>query len=191
MFALGAALGSLATIAWLSVGGKIQLLERWSSDYDDLAHYREVRDFVRERYVGDSDPDTLVRVALTSMVESLDEYSRYYHTNNEIEGFKRETRGSFAGIGIADSMWSPGHPGNEATAAKTLAIEHQVIACSLEVLKEVTKFKCDSRVAPPPCKALPMKGNGPVEIRVRTDRIHEGVIDHPVDECVRECLFQA
>ncbi len=100
VLALGAALGSLATIAWLAVGGEIQLLERWSSDYDDLAHYREVRDFVRERYVGDSDPDALVRVALTSMVESLDEYSRYYHTNNEIEGFKRETRGSFAGIGI-------------------------------------------------------------------------------------------
>ena len=100
MLALGAALGSLATIAWIAVGGEIQFLERWSSDYDDLAHYREVRDFVRERYVGDSDPDALVRVALTSMVESLDEYSRYYHTNNEIDGFKRETRGSFAGIGI-------------------------------------------------------------------------------------------
>lgn len=100
VLALGAALGALATIAWISVGGEIQLLERWSSDYDDIAHYREVRDFVQERYVGDSDPDALVRVALTSMVESLDEYSRYYHTNNEIQGFKRETRGSFAGIGI-------------------------------------------------------------------------------------------
>ena len=100
VFALGAAIGSLTTIAWISVGGSIQLLERWSSDYDDLAHYREVRDFVRDRYVGESDPDALVRVALTSMVESLDEYSRYYHTSGEVEGFKRETRGSFAGIGI-------------------------------------------------------------------------------------------
>ena len=100
VFALGAAVGSLATIAWISVGGSIQLLERWSSEYDDLAHYREVRDFVRERYVGESAPDVLVRVALTSMVESLDEYSRYYHASGEVETFKRETRGSFAGIGI-------------------------------------------------------------------------------------------
>ena len=100
VLALGAALGSLVTIGWISVGGEIQLLERWSSDHDDIAHYREVRDFISERYVGESDPDALVRVALTSMVESLDEYSRYYHTSDEIDGFKRETRGSFAGIGI-------------------------------------------------------------------------------------------
>ena len=100
VFTLGAAIGSLATIAWISIGGEIQLMERWSSEYDDLAHYREVRDFISERYVGESDPDALVRVALSSMVESLDEYSRYYHTTDALDGFQRETRGSFAGIGI-------------------------------------------------------------------------------------------
>lgn len=104
MFLFGACLGGLGTCAWIVWGGSFRVLESWSSSYDDLAHYRRVRNFVLDNYVEEPDPDELVRVALTGMLESLDEYSRYYHTADEIEGYRRETRGSFAGIGIVFSF---------------------------------------------------------------------------------------
>ena len=40
-------------------------------------------------------------------------------------------------------------------------------------------------------KASPMKGDGVVECGMCTYRVYEGVIDDPVDSCVRECLLEA
>jgi len=100
-FVLGASFGSLfVTVVWFAIGGRSLFLEGLSSSNSDLAHYRMVRNFVMERYVDEPDPDELVRVALSGMVESLDEYSRYYHTKSEIDVYKRNTHGSFAGIGV-------------------------------------------------------------------------------------------
>jgi carboxyl-terminal processing protease len=87
-----------ALLGALLVGVSVQLL-RFSED-EDIEHYREVRDFVRQRYIEEPDPDALVRAALAGMVESLDEYSRYLSSDDETSIFDRETRGSFTGIGV-------------------------------------------------------------------------------------------
>lgn len=64
----------------------------------DLAHYRQVRDFVSSSFVRDVDPDELLMSALKGMVGELDPYSRYYD-QVESQEVERETRGSFVGIG--------------------------------------------------------------------------------------------
>ena len=87
-----------ALLGALLVGVSVQLL-RFSED-EDIEHYREVRDFVRQRYIEEPDPDALVRAALAGMVESLDEYSRYLSSDDATSIFDRETRGSFTGIGV-------------------------------------------------------------------------------------------
>ena len=91
-FLIGVLLGAL-------IVGILAKIRPFSGE-EDLDHYKEVRDFVRERYVEEPDPDELVRIALAAMVESLDEYSRYLSTTAETSTFDRETRGSFTGIGV-------------------------------------------------------------------------------------------
>jgi len=91
-FVIGVGVGALAAVAL----AKSPLF----SVEDDLAHYREVRNFVLERYVDESDSGELVREALVGMVGSLDEYSRYLSTDTETSSFTRETQGSFTGIGV-------------------------------------------------------------------------------------------
>ena len=92
VFFIGVLLGALAV-------GILVKIQPFSGE-EDLDHYQEVRDFVRDRYVEEPDPDELVRSALAGMVESLDEYSRYLSTHEETSTFDRETQGSFTGIGV-------------------------------------------------------------------------------------------
>lgn len=73
--------------------------ELWPSGLEeDLAQYREVRDFAREAFVRDVDDGELVELALSGMLRGLDEYSRYYDTEQS-KALERETRGRFRGIG--------------------------------------------------------------------------------------------
>jgi carboxyl-terminal processing protease len=65
----------------------------------DITHYREVRRFVLDHFVGVVDPDVLVQDALQGMLGNLDEYSRYYD-QSESQRVDRETRGRFTGIGV-------------------------------------------------------------------------------------------
>jgi len=91
-FILGVGVGALS----LGLLSKLSLL----SGEEDLAHYREVRDFVLERAVDEPEADLLVREALSGMLASLDEYSRYLSTDMETSSFNRDTQGSFTGIGV-------------------------------------------------------------------------------------------
>ena len=91
-FAIGVGVGMLS----LGVLSKLSLLPT----EQDVDHYKEVRDFVLDRSVDEPAPEELVREALTGMVGSLDEYSRYLSSDTETSSFNRETQGSFTGIGV-------------------------------------------------------------------------------------------
>lgn len=66
---------------------------------EDLAFYRHVRDLVQNEFVREVDERELLDGALTGMLQSLDEYSRYY-VHEEVERIDRETRGEFRGVGV-------------------------------------------------------------------------------------------
>lgn len=66
----------------------------------DVAHYREVREFVRSSFVGEVDEDRLVERALDGLVRSLDPYSRYYDDPASAAQVDRETSGHYTGIGV-------------------------------------------------------------------------------------------
>jgi len=70
-----------------------------TEDDADLRHYGEVRDFVQEAFVEETDPDEMVDRALHGLVESLDDYSRYYN-QPEVVGLERETGGRYEGFGV-------------------------------------------------------------------------------------------
>jgi carboxyl-terminal processing protease len=91
-FVIGVGVGALS----LALLSKLPLI----SGEEDVAHYKEVRDFVLERAVDEPNPDTLVREALSGMLGSLDEYSRYFSSDTDTSSFNRETQGSFTGIGV-------------------------------------------------------------------------------------------
>lgn len=83
-------------------GGLLTLgaLSLWRRGEDqDLARYREVRDWVRERYVREVADQDLVDAALHGMVESLDGYSRYYDSE-QVAALERDTTGRYRGIGV-------------------------------------------------------------------------------------------
>lgn len=65
----------------------------------DIAHYREVRDFVTRNFVREVDPDRALDHALQGMLSSLDDYSRYYDAP-DAEQLNRETGGRYTGIGV-------------------------------------------------------------------------------------------
>ena len=65
----------------------------------DMTRYRAVRDWVRENYVREVEPDGLIDSALHGMVESLDGYSRYYDSG-QIAALERDTTGRYRGIGV-------------------------------------------------------------------------------------------
>jgi len=65
----------------------------------DLAHYREVRDFVREAAVREVTDDELLDLALHGMLSGIDVYSRYYD-RDEAQALDRETVGRYVGIGV-------------------------------------------------------------------------------------------
>ena len=65
---------------------------------EDLAHYRRVREFVAESFVGETDPDRMVDDALHGLARGLDPYSRYYDAA-ETRELERETAGRYTGIG--------------------------------------------------------------------------------------------
>jgi carboxyl-terminal processing protease len=70
-----------------------------SGGEDDLRHYGEVRDFVQQAFVEETDRSELVDRALHGLVESLDDYSRYYN-QPEVGGLERETGGRYEGFGV-------------------------------------------------------------------------------------------
>ena len=75
--------------------------ELWPDEVEsDVAHYREVREFVRSSFVGDIDADRLVEHALEGLVKSLDPYSRYYDNPVSTAQVDRETSGHYTGIGV-------------------------------------------------------------------------------------------
>lgn len=75
----------------------------WSlrSETEDaqLAHFREVREFVRSSFVRDVSDEQLSNGALHGMLASLDRYSRYYDSA-ERDALERETSGRYEGIGV-------------------------------------------------------------------------------------------
>jgi carboxyl-terminal processing protease len=91
-----------ATFAFGLLSGVLLALvaeELWPSKLgEDLAQYREVRDFARESFVREVEADELVKLALTGMLRGLDEYSRYYDVEQS-KVLARETQGRFRGIG--------------------------------------------------------------------------------------------
>ena len=66
---------------------------------EDLAFYRHVRDLVQHEFVREVDERELLDGALTGMLESLDDYSRYY-VHEDVQRVDRETRGEFRGVGV-------------------------------------------------------------------------------------------
>jgi carboxyl-terminal processing protease len=90
-FGMGIVVGLL--MAWIAA-------LTWPPDEEpDLARYREVRDFVRQSYVREVDPDELLDRALQGLVEGLDPYSRYYD-ENQVAALERDTTGRYRGIGV-------------------------------------------------------------------------------------------
>jgi carboxyl-terminal processing protease len=65
----------------------------------DLDRYRQVRNFAREVHVREVSNDDLLDAALTGMLSSLDEYSRYYGESGSVS-LERETSGRFQSIGL-------------------------------------------------------------------------------------------
>lgn len=82
----------------LSVGLVVWRVRPMRSDAD-IERYREVRDWVREQYVRDTDDVQLLEQALHGMVEALDPYSRFYGAA-EVAQLRRETSGQYTGIGV-------------------------------------------------------------------------------------------
>jgi hypothetical protein len=100
----GTRLRTPPTPFWLGLAGGFALASGafvlWQRGEDrDLAHYREVRDWVRANYVRDLDSRGLVDAALHGMVESLDGYSRYYD-GAQVAALERDTTGRYRGIGV-------------------------------------------------------------------------------------------
>ena len=90
-----------ASISGLLVGGLlVALADRlWLLDEEpDLAHYRHVRDFVEETFVGEADRERMLDDALHGLVGGLDAYSRYYD-RGEAQSLERETIGRYTGVG--------------------------------------------------------------------------------------------
>jgi len=86
--------------ALFGMGLMLVILQLWPPDDEpDIAHYKEVREFVLENFVGDVDPKELVQGALDGMLDSLDEFSEYY-VEGEIARVNRDTSGHFSGIGV-------------------------------------------------------------------------------------------
>jgi carboxyl-terminal processing protease len=83
----GAALASGAILLWQR------------GEEADTKRYRAVRDWVRDNYVRDVEPATLLDSALHGMVENLDVYSRYYD-GAQVAALERDTTGRYRGIGV-------------------------------------------------------------------------------------------
>ena len=91
LFLAGAIFGSAALVGAQRFGR--------SNEEADLAHYREVRDFVSSNFVRAVPPEDLLDRALSGMLDSLDDYSRYY-TPDEAKQLNRDTSGRYTGIGV-------------------------------------------------------------------------------------------
>jgi len=76
--------------------GTLMLWQR--GEDSDVSRYRAVRDWVRENYVRDVEPERLSDLALHGMVERLDDYSRFYD-KSQIANLERDTTGYYRGIG--------------------------------------------------------------------------------------------
>lgn len=71
---------------------------RSAHEEPDIAHYREVRDFVSESFVREVDHEQLLDRALHGLTEGLDPYSRYYDREETAE-LERDMEGRYTGIG--------------------------------------------------------------------------------------------
>lgn len=92
---------NLSWAAGLLAGGAlVALADRlWLLDLEpDLAHYRRVRAFVEETFVGEADRERMLDDALRGLVGGLDAYSRYYD-RGEARSLERETGGRYTGVG--------------------------------------------------------------------------------------------
>ena len=94
----GCLLGSVATLSVIKV---LELREE-----PDVRRYREARDFILSSYVEPMDADEVADLALRGMVESLDEYSRYYD-RREIAALSRDTSGVYRGLGVVFAPIDP------------------------------------------------------------------------------------
>lgn len=82
----------------LSIGLIVWKVRPFASN-GDLERYREVRDWVRSRYVRETTDSELLEHALHGMVDALDPYSRFYGAA-EVAQLRRETSGHYTGIGV-------------------------------------------------------------------------------------------
>ena len=71
-----------------------------------MRRYRETRNFILSSYVVPLDADTVADLALRGMVESLDEYSRYYD-RQAIAALSRDTSGVYRGLGVVFAPIDP------------------------------------------------------------------------------------
>jgi carboxyl-terminal processing protease len=86
--------GLIAGGALVALADRLWLLE----EEPDLAHYRRVRDFVEDAFVGETGRERMLDDALRGLVGGLDAYSRYYD-RAEARALERETVGRYTGVG--------------------------------------------------------------------------------------------
>lgn len=82
------------------MGLMLLILKVWGpSEEPDIAHYREVRDLVRDTFVAEVGEDELLESALRGMLRELDAYSDYY-VEEETAEVNQDTSGHKVGIGV-------------------------------------------------------------------------------------------
>lgn len=89
-FLAGVALGAVVVV-FASRMGRFQ--------EPDVAHYREVRDFVRSAFVREVGDEEILDLALHGLAQGLDQHSRYYDYG-EATAVERDTAGRYNGIGV-------------------------------------------------------------------------------------------
>jgi len=89
----------------LALSGGVRAAESFTNAYEAIGLFTQVLEEVHRSYVDtdEANYDTLIRHALSGMLQNLDPYSQFM----DVEGYrdmKDDTTGSFGGIGIVISM---------------------------------------------------------------------------------------
>ncbi len=88
-----------------ALSGGVRAAEPFTNAYEAIALFTKVLEEVHRSYVdaGEADYDTLIRHALSGMLQELDPYSQFMDAD-AYNDMKDDTAGSFGGIGIVISM---------------------------------------------------------------------------------------
>jgi carboxyl-terminal processing protease len=87
------------------LSGGVRGAESFTNAYEAMGLFTKVLEEVHRSYVdtNESGYDSLIRHAMSGMLQNLDPYSQYMDAE-EYQGMKDDTAGSFGGIGIVISM---------------------------------------------------------------------------------------